>query len=224
METNWNTTGRNVDPSEFSREIEQPDLVTLIRNFLHDRLGPTEDYLPNSSHPGPPHFNSPISVYPSALATFRAPSDMYGTGNMCRERIRAVPSWRQGPARHDCVFVESNGGKGMRGLNVARVRLFFSFTFRGQSYPCALVHKYYRVGNDPDEVTGMWIVKAEKDVHGAPSAAVLHLDTVIRAAHLIGIYRTDTVPTGLTAEQSLDAFSAFYVNKFIDHHSFAIAF
>lgn len=144
---------------------------------------------------------------------------------MRRERIRAVPSWRNGPARYDCVFVETNAGNdGMRGLDVARVRLFFSFTFRGTFYPCALVHWYSRVGNGADEDTGMWIVKAEKDPDGVPSAAVLHLDTIIRAAHLIGIYEKDFLASGLKPEQSLDIFPAFYVNKFIDHHSFAITF
>jgi hypothetical protein len=112
----------------------------------------------------------------------------------------------------------------MRGLDVARVRLFFSFTFRGIFYPCALVHWYSRVGHGPDEDTGMWIVKADEDASGAPSATVLHLDTIVRAAHLIGICGEDFLPSGLTPEQSLDLFHTYYVNKFIDHHSFAIAF
>lgn len=141
---------------------------------------------------------------------------------MHRERIRAVPSWRHGPARYDTVFVRTDHAEGMRGLDVARVRLFFSFTFRGKFYPCALVNWYSRVGDGPDDDTGMWIVEAEKDARGAPSAAVLHLDTIVRAAHLIGIYGNDFVPR-ITPEESLDFFPNFYVNKFVDHHSFVIA-
>lgn len=144
---------------------------------------------------------------------------------MYREHIRAVPSWRQGPARYDCVFVETDhSAEGMRGLDVAHVFLFFSFTFRGKFYPCALVRWYCCVGNGPDDDTGMWIVEAEKDAGGAPRAAVLHLDSIVRAAHLIGIYGKDFLPSGLTPEQSLDLFPTYYVNKFVDHHSFAIAF
>ncbi|KAH9163560.1 hypothetical protein EDB89DRAFT_2116421 [Lactarius sanguifluus] len=207
---------RRVDPSELTNEIKQPCLVLLIRRFLHDQLERTEDLnnwsdSSSSSLPGLPFFNSPISVYLSALAIFREPSDMCGTGRLRHECIRAVPSWRRGPARYDCVFVETNNAAdGMRGLDVARVYLFFSFIFRGKFYPCALVHWYCRVGDEPDKDTGMWVVEAEKGGDGAPRAAVLHLDSIIRAAHLI--------------EQSLSLFRTYYVNKFIDHHSFSIAF
>lgn len=43
--------------------------------------------------------------------------------------------------------------------DVARVRLFFSFRFCGKFYPCALVHWYSRIGDSPDEDTGMWRVR-----------------------------------------------------------------
>ena len=36
-------------------------------------------------------------------------------------------------------------------------------------------------------------------------------------AHLIGIAGEDCVLWGVTFSNSLDAFSAFYVNKYIDH-------
>jgi hypothetical protein len=44
---------------------------------------------------------------------------------MHRERIRAVKSWRNGPGRYDTIFVNTASSVyGMRGLDVARVRLF----------------------------------------------------------------------------------------------------
>ncbi|KAF8135913.1 hypothetical protein K438DRAFT_1433878, partial [Mycena galopus ATCC 62051] len=53
----------------------------------------------------------------SAVAKFYAPSDHSGLHGMLHERIRAVRSWRGGPARHDCVFVEGNPDlPGFRGL------------------------------------------------------------------------------------------------------------
>jgi hypothetical protein len=144
---------------------------------------------------------------------------------MRRERIRAVPSWRRGPGRYDCVFVNTDPiAEGMRGLEIARVLLFFSFRFHGEFYPCALVHWYSRIGDSPDEDTGMWKVRQDHDADGLPSAAVIHLDSIVRAAHLIGVYGKHFIPKGLSPGQSLDLFRTYYVNKFIDHHSFEIAF
>ncbi|OAX33135.1 hypothetical protein K503DRAFT_700903 [Rhizopogon vinicolor AM-OR11-026] len=112
----------------------------------------------------------------------------------------------------------------MLGLDVARVRLFFSFAFRGQFYPCALVHWFSRTDNRPDDDTGMWIVRPEFNTDGSHKAAVIHLDTIVRAAHLIAVYGRDFLPKHLSPTQSLDIFQAYYVNKYIDHHGFEIAF
>jgi hypothetical protein len=160
----------------------------------------------------------------SAAATFYAPSDLSGLGGMRREHIRATPSWRKGPARYDCAFVNSNPDiLGMRGLNVVRILLFFSFKHRKIIYPCALVHWYKSVDNEPDEDTGMWVVEPEMDDDGKPLIQVIHLDCIIRAAHLIGIYGNHFIPRGLDFSQSLDFFLGFYVNKFVDYHAFQIA-
>ena len=145
---------------------------------------------------------------------------------MHRERIRAVSTWRNGPARYDCVYVSTDPkAEGMRGLDVARVRLFFEFSFNGIKYPCALIQWFSRVADGPDEDTGMWIVQPDKDVSsGLPIRQIIHLDTIVRAAHLIGVYGDVFLPRELTFDRSLDAFHAYYVNKFIDHHAFEIAY
>jgi hypothetical protein len=143
---------------------------------------------------------------------------------MRRERIRAVPSWRRGPGRYDCVFVDTDPlAEGMRGLDVARVRLFFSFKYGEQVYPCALVRWYSRTSNEPDEDTGMWVVEPERNANG-PVTAIIHLDTIVRGAHLIGVYGNKYVPKDLTFHDSLNIFLTYYVNKFIDNHAFEIAF
>lgn len=148
-----------------------------------------------------------------------------GTGGMHCERIRAVPSWHHGLGRYDCIFIETDpDAKGMLGLNIARVRLFFSFGFRGKFYPCALVHWFSRIGNGPDDDTGMWIVQRELGLDGLPSASIIHLDAVVRAAHLIGVYGENFLPKDLSPEDSLDIFQSYYVNKYIDHHSFETVF
>lgn len=216
--------GRNVDASDIAANIGQPDLIPLIRHFLYDQLHPHSDSSIASSLPLP-FFDELISIYPSAVATFYSPSDLCGTQGMRRERIRAVPSWRHGPGRYDCIFVNTDSdAEGMRGLDVARVRLFFSFRFRGKFYPCALVHWYSRIGDSPDEDTGMWRVCRDHNADRSPSAAVLHLDSVVCAAHLVSVYGKHFIPKGLVPEQSLDLFRSYYVNKYIDHHSFEIAF
>ena len=164
-------------------------------------------------------------MHPSAVATFYAPSDICGTGGMRREWIRAVPSWRGRRGRYDCVFVHTDpSAEGMLGLEIARVRSFLSFKSSGVTYPCALVHWYSRVGDEPDLATGMWIVEQDHDPDGSPSAAIIHLDTIFRAAHLLGVCGSDFIPNDLSHDTSLDVFHAYYVNKYIDHHAFEIAF
>ncbi|KIL61333.1 hypothetical protein M378DRAFT_82595, partial [Amanita muscaria Koide BX008] len=49
-------------------------------------------------------FTGNVYVYPSAVATYCAPSDLSGVGGMFREQIRSTHSWRSGPERRDCVF------------------------------------------------------------------------------------------------------------------------
>ena len=212
-----------MDASELAETINQPDFVDLIRRFLQDQLS-LDANTSNSSQPLP-FFNNPISVYSSSTATFYSPSDPCGTRGMCHERIRAVPVWRQSQEHYDCVLVETDpDAPGMLGLDVARVRLFFSFSYRGKFYPCVLIHWFFRVGDEPDEDTGMWIVERELNADGSRRAAVLHLDTIVRAAHLIGVYGESTLPNDLSPAQSLESFQSYYVNKYIDHHSFETLF
>ena len=160
------------------------------------------------------------------MALFHAPSDICGAKGMKKERIRAVPSWRRGAARYDCAFVvDDEGLPGFRGLAVVRVLLFFSFIGPGHiTYPCALVTWFVPIGDSPCEETGMWMVEPQTDNLGHRVASVIHLDCMLRAAHLIPIPGASPIPYKLKHTDSLDAFTAFYVNKYADHHSHEIAF
>lgn len=216
--------GTHVDVKVLAEELSQPDFKLLVRRFIHDQLNPLTS-TESDPHQSLPVFNNTFTVYPSAQAIFYAPSDVCGSGGMRKERIRAVPTWYGGPGRYDTVFVETDAdAEGMLALDVARVRLFFSFTFRGQYYPCAFVHWFRRVGEAPDEITNMWKVEPEVDEDGEPLVAILHLDAIVRAAHLIGVYGTTRMPRHLLPAYSLDIFRSFYVNKYVDHHAFEIAF
>jgi len=212
-----------IHPDDIAAEIGQPDLSNLIQNFIHNQQHP--DDASDASAATLPIFYGKITIYTSAIATFHAPSDISGIGGMRRERIRAIKSWRKGPSRYDTVFVNTDPtAEGMRGLSVARVRLFFSFSYEGVKYPCALVHWFSSVGDLPDDDTGMWVVKPETTDNDELHASVIHLDTVVRASHLLPVFGQEYVSKTISFTDTLDTFTTFYVNKYIDHHAFEIAF
>jgi hypothetical protein len=70
----------------------------------------------------------------------------------------------------------------------------------------------------------MWIVEPDFDNMGQRAMSIIHLDAVLRGAHLMGNAGSSHIPRDLTCHDSLDAFSSFFVNKYIDHHSHEIAF
>lgn len=206
--------------------IHCPDFPLLIRHFLYAQLAGYEDPasvddIPSSSLPTV-NLATKFSIYHSAIATFFAPSDLSGVGGMRRERIRAIPSWRNGPSRYDTVLVSMDSQlEGMLGLDVGRVRLFFSFAHEDIEYPCALISWYNRVSNSPDEDTGMWVVRP---VRG--SFTVIHIDTILRCAHLIPVFAENPINRSLdlSFNNSLDAFCSYYVNKYADHHMHEIVY
>ncbi|KAF5343292.1 hypothetical protein D9758_016490 [Tetrapyrgos nigripes] len=211
--------------------VSQPSLPVLIRHFLYNQryldapLGQRGCDVPINQCP---NFldDHPVYLHNSAQATFFAPSDMSGLGGMRRERLRAVKSWFGGAARYDCVFMEGDTLEdGFSGLLVGRVFMFFRFSFEGRVYPCALIHWFSTIGNGPCDLTGLWMVQPDFDREGNPNLEVIHLDCIYRGAHLIGITGDTHLPaTGIAASDSLDAYEAFYVNKYIDYHAHEIAF
>ena len=206
-----NLTGYHTHADGLAANIDQPDLVLLIQKFLR-----TQDSF---------HASEKITVYPSAVASFYSPSDISGEGGMRYERIRAVDSWRKGPARYDCILVETNlDAPGMRGLDVARVRVFFSFDHNNIEYPCALVRWFSCVAEPAETNTGMWVVEPEFADDGRHHTSVIHLDTIVRAAHLLPVFGEGFVTKNLSFTDTLDKFPKFYVNKYADHHAFEIAF
>ena len=209
-------------------QLGQPEIPDLIRRFLYQQENP-ESIIPLGDLPlniCPALSHTKVYVYPSAIATYFAPSDKSGTKGMFRERIRAVDSWRKGAPRHDCVFVEQDSDlEGFRGLLVARVRFFFSIRHNKVSYPCALVSWYSVIGDQPCPDTKMWKVQPDLDDLGQPTLDIIHLDTILRNAHLMGVCDGATrLPYNFKFHDTLDSFKAFYVNKYIDYHAHEIAF
>jgi hypothetical protein len=67
-------------------------------------------------------------------------------------------------------------------------------------------------------VSGMWKVSPDFRQHEC-LCSVVHLDTFIRGPHLLPVFCTQTLPLNFDYTHSLDAFSAYYVNHFADHHA-----
>ena len=207
-----------------AQQLQQPNFPTLVKKFLYQKLYPNSEIsFSNALKNSYLEIYGRIHIRNSAIATFRAPSDLSGTYGMRREHIRAISSWRGGPARYDCVLVNSDPDiEGTRGFEVARVFLFFSFQHQNETYPCALIQWYSYVGIQPDEDTGLWKIEPDTEDDGNPRLAIIHLDTIFRAVHLIPAYCTaEFISRDITMHSSLDSFNTFYVNRFADHHLFA---
>ena len=75
------------------------------------------------------------------------------------------------------MLIDNGGeGEGLQGLLVARVLLFISFRHSQKMYEAALVDWFLPVMEQPDPLTGMWIVAPEEDRWGQHIHAVVSLD------------------------------------------------
>ena len=92
------------------------------------------------------------------------------------------------------------------------------------SFSCALVSWYSTIGATPYTDTGMWKVEPDFDNLGNVDMLIIHLDSMVRSAHLMGIAGTTRIPYDLTFDRRLDPFQAFFVNQYIDHHAHEYAF
>ncbi|KAJ7803304.1 hypothetical protein B0H13DRAFT_2244639 [Mycena leptocephala] len=214
--------------SDLAKHINVPAFPILLAHFFLDQLH-SKSYSDAGVDINPSDISStPLSVFHSAIATFHAPSDLCGVRGMRRERIRLTPSWRKHGARRDCAFaVEDQDKPGFRGMSVVRIKLFFSFTHDGVDYPCALVEWFKKVGRSTDSCAGMWVV--EPELHGKHwLVTILHLDSLLRGAHLSPVFGSAHIPVNflllISQHSFLAAFNAFYVNRYIDHHANEIAF
>ena len=72
-------------------------------------------------------------------------------------------------------------------------------------------------------MTGLWVVRPDCTC-GRWDKTVIHLDCFLRAVHLIPVYGDQKMPLDFDHSYSLDSFEAYYVNKYIDHHSYKVVF
>jgi hypothetical protein len=64
----------------------------------------------------------------------------------------------------------------------------------------------------------MWVVQPEFEGNGRWTLSI-HLDCVVRAAHLLPIYGSSLLLDDFHFADSLDLFHAYFVNSYIDHHN-----
>ena len=207
------------------QHIKQENLEALVRVFLF--------YQENPAFVGtPPIFACPtteavqdISVFHSAKAIFCAPSNNSGIEGLYRKTIRSTPRWLTSgiTAPHwDCVLIATGSDvAGVRGLEVVRVHLLFSFTFRDQVFECALVHEFCKSFTDPNPDNGLWIFEPDLAPDRSRIMSIVHLDSIIRAVHLLPVFKDDTpIPREINFTHTLNVFKSFYLNKYIDYHAF----
>ena len=112
---------------------------------------------------------------------------------------------------------------GFLDLEVAQVHLFFSFVHEWVKYLCTLVHWFSCPSDVPSDITGMYTLEPDHNHNGQPVTAVIHLDTVFRAAHLLPIFHNHpALLKHQCFEQTLNLFSKFYINQYIDYHAFKL--
>ena len=71
----------------------------------------------------------------------------------------------------------------------------------------------------------MWIVEPDLDRNDYWVMSIVHVDSIVRATHLLPVFKVDTpVPREINFSHTLDIFTAFYVNKYIDYHAFETMF
>ena len=206
-------------------ELAIPNFTILLQCFLFECLNPDDPCdimtIPDFELPC---YDGPVSVFHSASSQFYAPSDLCRTGRMHEEHIQSCPMWRGGGPRYDCVFVGSDpDADGMHGYEIARVLCFFSFVYKGITYPCATICWFDKVGEEPDELTGMWIICPGTLPNHTPNYTIIHINSIYCAAHLIPVYGTDPILPEIKPHHSYNTFKSFYINKYADHHSFEIA-
>ena len=131
---------RHVYPDVLVPDINQPNLLLYIRQFLACTTRPdsdndTQSHVSNLSDSSLPTLLDKIPIYTSAVASFYTPSDICGIKGMHREWIHTSPSWHKGAPRYDTILVETDPEyTGMSGTDVAQVKLFLSFRYKGIEY------------------------------------------------------------------------------------------
>ena len=217
----------SMSAAELALTFHQHNFLNLIQRFLfdqihmHDLNSPAGSDVPLEQCP---LFNSKISVYHSMVVVFYLRSNPSGLHGMCWEAIHAIPCWWKCTMWYNTIFVKHDPAQvRLQGFNIVQVLAIFAFHWMDKYYPCALVHWFTHMGDKHEEVMDMWVVQLDSNADGSPAVGVIHLDLVLHTVHLMPVLGDWMMPIDLTMDQSLDVFQSFYINKYIDYHTFELA-
>ncbi|KAI0074316.1 hypothetical protein K474DRAFT_1677225 [Panus rudis PR-1116 ss-1] len=86
--------------NQLSQHMGKPQLTHIVGHYLYQQQHPDDERALEEVPPQelPSVVDLRFHVFHSAVARFYSPSDIHGINGMHRERIRAVPTWRKGPA------------------------------------------------------------------------------------------------------------------------------
>ncbi|KAI0735778.1 hypothetical protein C8Q76DRAFT_782020 [Earliella scabrosa] len=154
-------------------------------------------------------------------STFYTPSKLCEPWGMHRQIIWCSLLWWKEFSRYDTVLVSMDADKlGMEGMVVARVRAFLSFAY-GEDFDimrCALVEWFILDADEPDSVTGMWVVHHNLYDNGAPVVDIIPISSIVCVCHLAPVYSTTHISPTFLFSDALDAFRKYFVNWYIDQH------
>lgn len=201
-------------------------LPGLIRRYLHHELNADDSDTEDDEIDEPvdlddcPHFDGHVAVHNSARAVFYAPSELGGPGGMHSEIIRSTPRWYGKYERRDTVLVQVHDeDEVMGGMLIARVLAFVAFEHNEIPYSCAVVEWFAPISDEPDEVTGMWVVEPEVE-NGERPIDLIDTDSIVRACHLVPKYGSSPVPDKFHFAFAHTAYRLFYFNKYSDYHTY----
>ncbi|KAI6117126.1 hypothetical protein EDD16DRAFT_1693070 [Pisolithus croceorrhizus] len=199
--------GSYLNVGALATELRVPDLPNLIHCFLQLQFCPNDSCNPEDI----PYHECP--VYEGRIHV-----NLSGIHGMCHEYICSCPMWRNMGPHFNCVFIITDPQvEGMSGLDVAH--------YQGILYSCTVIHWFDHVRDGPDLATGMWVVCPGYLRHNVQNTAIIHINTIYCAAHLIPVYAAHNInSTDVRPHHCYDIFHLFYVNKYADHHAFKIAF
>jgi hypothetical protein len=201
--------------------IKQPRFPELLRRFLYDQLNQMRLYHPRMSL-GVQLFRSNFG-FPFCSRLFSCTKRPLRCWWYVPREDSVKPKLARGvrSIRHhfcsDRFRSRWHAGNGDWSCAPFLFLLFFSFMSGGQRYPCALV-EWFIPGNEPDSDTGMWVVRPEFQGNGRRALAIIHLDSIARAAHLLPVFGSLFFAEELHFSDSLDVYRAYIVNNNIDHH------
>lgn len=155
-------------------------------------------------------------------------SDQEGTRDAVHVRpIRQDSRGRNVPARFDTVLVNVGSGiEGVQGLRIAQVRVVFSVPPRAVAslfripppQHLAYVEWFTPFAAVPDHDSGMYKVQRSLR-NGERQVSIVPVSQIVRSVHLLPRFGP-VVPRDWTSSTVLDRAPAFFVNPFLDRHTY----